>query len=83
MIIIIIVTSIVKRGGKRIREMIQGESSGRVKRGLIFESGKTKSMKRGFVLMEKSCGCTMATKKPYTSRNPKNQWIFGMEYGCL
>ena len=44
---------------------------------------KTKNMKFGFVSAEKSSGYTMATKKPYTSRILKNQWIFGMEYGSL
>ena len=44
---------------------------------------KTKNMKFGFVSSEKSSGYTMATKKPYTSRILKNQWIFGMKYGCL
>jgi len=40
-------------------------------------------MKFGFVSSEKSSGYTMATKKPYTSRILKNQWIFEKEYGYL
>ena len=83
MIIIIIVASIVKRGGEKKSGNDPGGIIGTGEVQIRISASKTKNMKSGFVSAEKCGGYTMATKKPYTSRILKNQWIFGMKYGCL
>ncbi len=70
MIVMIIVASIVKKGGEKNSGNDPGGIIGTSEARIRVSASKTKNMKSGFVSAEKCGGYTTATKKPQTSRNP-------------